>query len=153
MLTRSVVAIAAALILTLPAFGDDAAPDTQGGRYTFSKVTDGFVRLDTQTGEVALCSARSVGWACQVAPEDRTAFENEIARLRGENAALKSEILANGLPLPAGVMPEQAGGGKEITVRLPDDADLDRAMAFVDRVWRRFVEAIARAQRQVFDKG
>ncbi|MGO9891188.1 MAG: hypothetical protein ACLP0L_25250, partial [Solirubrobacteraceae bacterium] len=25
----------------------------------------GYLRLDTQTGEVALCSQRSVGWACE----------------------------------------------------------------------------------------
>jgi hypothetical protein len=52
---RSFVAIVAVLAVSLPAFADDAAPpDSQGARYSFSKVTDGFVRLDTQTGEVAL---------------------------------------------------------------------------------------------------
>jgi hypothetical protein len=87
-----------------------------------------------------------------VAPEDRAAYENEIARLRSENAALKGDILSRGLPLPVGVMPEPPAGGNEITIRFPDDTDLDRAMAFVDRVWRRLVEAIARAQHQVLDK-
>ena len=149
---RSFAAIVAVLVLALPAFAQEAAPDSQGGRYRFSKATDGFVRLDTQTGEVALCSARSVGWACQVAAEDRTAYESEIARLRSENAALKGAILSHGLALPPGVMPEPPAGGNEITVRLPDDADLDRAMAFVNRVWRRLVEAISRAQHQVLDK-
>ena len=59
-----------------------------------------------QTGEVSVCSQRAVGWACQAAPEDRAVLENEIARLRTENAALKKEILAHGLPLPGGAMPE-----------------------------------------------
>jgi hypothetical protein len=36
---------------------------------------------------------------------------------------------------------------------LPDNADIDRAMAFVGRVWQRFVEAIARAQKQVLNNG
>ena len=64
------------------------------------------MRLDTQTGEVSLCSQRTVGWACQAMPEDRAVLESEIARLRRENAALKKDILARGLPLPAGTLPE-----------------------------------------------
>ncbi len=73
------------------------------------------MRLDTQTGEVALCSQHAVGWACEAAPEDRAVLENEIARLRSENAALKKEILARGLPLPPGATPEPpvaANGGR-----------------------------------------
>ena len=89
---------------------DDATPDTADGRYIFNKIADGggLLRLDTQTGEVALCSQRSVGWACEAAPEDRAVLENEIARLRSENAALKKDILSRGLPLPPGAMPESA---------------------------------------------
>ena len=151
---RSFVAIVAVLAVSLPAFADDAAPpDSQGARYSFSKVTDGFLRLDTQTGEVALCSARSIGWACQVAPEDRAAYENEIARLRSENAALKQDILSRGLPLPPGAMPEPpAAGGNDTTIRLPSDAEINRAVAYAGRIWHRFVEAVARAQQQMLNK-
>ena len=148
----SAIAIAA-LCLNAPAIADDATPDTGGGRYTLNKVADGFVRLDTKTGEVALCSQRAVGWACQVAPEDRAAFENEIERLRGENAALKQAILSHGLPLPSGTTPEpQSGHGNDITIRLPDNADIDRAVAYVGRIWQRFVEAVTRAQQQMLNK-
>ena len=83
-----------------------------------------------KTGEVALCSQRTVGWACQAAPEDRAALENEIARLRSENAALKQAILSRGLPLPAGTTPEPPGAQNgDITFRLPGNADIDRAVA------------------------
>ena len=37
-------------------------------------------------------------------------------------------------------------------MRLPSDADIDRMVAFVDRVWHRFVDAIERAQKQVLNK-
>ena len=149
-----VIAIAAAAVcLSAPVLADEATPDTNGGRYTLNKVTDGFVRLDTQTGEVALCSQRTVGWACQAAPEDRAAFESEIARLRNENAALKQALLSHGLPLPSGAMPEHSGAhDNDITIRLPDDADIDRAVAYVGRIWNRFVDAVARAQRQMLNK-
>ena len=149
-----VLAIAiAAFCLNASAIADDATPDTGGGRYTLNKVADGFVRFDTKTGEVALCSQRAVGWACQAAPEDRAAFESEIERLRGENAELKQAMLSRGLPLPTGMSPEpQSGHGNDITIRLPDNADIERAAAYVGRIWQRFVEAVTRAQQQILNK-
>jgi hypothetical protein len=154
MFSKAVALVIAAVCLSTPVFADDATPDTNGGRYTLNKVTDGFVRLDTQTGEVALCSQRAVGWACQAAPEDRAAFESEIARLRGENAALKQAMLSHGLPLPSGATPEpSASHDNDITIRLPDNADIDRAVAYVGRMWNRFVDAVNRAQKQMLNKG
>jgi hypothetical protein len=153
MFSKAFALAIAAVCLSTPSFADDATPDTNGGRYTLNKVTDGFVRLDTQTGEVALCSQRTVGWACQAAPEDRAVFENEIARLRNENAALKQTLLSHGLPLPSGAMPERSGThDNDITIRLPDNADIDHAVAYVGRLWSRFVDAVNRAQKQMLNK-
>ena len=153
MIQPGIAAAFAAVLVAAPIAADDATPDTTGGRYVFSKQADGFLRLDTQSGAVALCSQRSVGWACEAAPEDRTVLENEIARLQSENAALKQELLSRGLALPPGMTPQPPAalnGGS--TVRLPSDADVDRVIAFFSRVWQRFVEAISRAQREVFNK-
>ena len=153
MFSKAFAIAIAAVCLSTPVLADDATPDTNGGRYTLNKVTDGFVRLDTQTGEVALCSQRTVGWACQAAPEDRAAFESEIARLRGENAALKQALLSHGLPLPSGATPERSDNhDNDITIRLPDNADIDRAVAYVSRLWNRFVDAVNRAQKQMLNK-
>ena len=141
--------------LLTPAFADDAPPGKGDARYTFNKVDGGFLRLDTTTGEVSLCSQRSVGWACVVAPEDRTVLEDEIARLRRENGALKKEMLAHGLALPDGAAPPaqtQTTQNHELTLRLPSDAEVDRFTAYVGRVWHRLVEAIAQAKKQVLDK-
>jgi hypothetical protein len=145
------IAVATA-ILTGSARAEQAAPDTEGGRYVFSKQADGFLRLDTQSGSVALCSEQPVGWACQAAPEDRAMFEREIARLQNENAALKRTLLAHGLTLPPGVAPDAAAAPNDSTLHLPSDADVDRAIAFVGHIWQRFMDAIARAQKQVFNK-
>lgn len=143
----------AAVILFEPALADEATPDTENGRYVFSKQANGYLRLDTRSGVVSLCTEQPVGWACQAAPEDRVVFENEIARLQRENAALKKVLLAHGLPLPPGVTPESSSERNEPTLRLPSDADIDQVVAFVGRVWQRFVDAIARAQKQMFNKG
>ena len=153
MISKAFAVVIAGFCVIAPASAEDATPEADGGRYTFSKVAEGFVRLDTQTGEVSLCSQRTVGWACQAVPEDRAVLENEIARLRSENAALKKDILARGLPLPAGTMPEPPVVRDGDHMLLPrGHSDLDRMIAFVGRVWHRLVEAIAQAQRQVLNK-
>jgi hypothetical protein len=153
--------------LTVPAsvqaLADPTTPDTAGGRYMFEKQPDaqgqdhvGYLRLDTQTGEVALCSQRSVGWACEAAPEDRAVLENEIARLRAENAALKKEVLSHDLPLPPGANPEPGAASpmaqNSVTLQLPSDADIDRMVAYAGQLWHRFIDAVDRAQQQVLNK-
>ena len=141
---------------TLAAFADDAPPDNAGGRYIFNKTADGFVRLDTQSGELAMCSQKSVGWACEAAPEDRTLLENEIARLRSENIALKKDLLSRGLPLPPGASlessPQPSVAQNQITIPLPSDADVNRAVEFAGRIWQRFIEAVQHAQQQILNK-
>jgi hypothetical protein len=151
MMRIGMVMAVVAVTLTTPARAEEPAPDSQGGRYVFSKQAGGFLRLDTQSGAVSLCGEQPVGWACQMAPEDRTVFENEIARLQSENAALKKVLLAHGLSLPSGVAPDAPSAQNDSTLRLPSDAEIDRALAFVGHAWQRFIDALVRAQKQVFN--
>jgi hypothetical protein len=156
-INKTLSAAAICIALTAPALAEQETPDSEHGRYSFSKVAEGFLRLDTQTGQVSVCSQRAVGWACQAAPDDRAVLENEIARLRAENAGLKKEMLAHGLALPGTAAPESSGAhdsgshDNDITIRLPDNADIDRIVAYAGQLWHRFVEAIARAQKQVLN--
>ena len=156
-ITNTLAAAAVCIALTAPVFAEGEMPDSEHGRYSFSKVAEGLLRLDTQTGQVSVCSQRTVGWACQAVPDDRAVLENEIARLRTENATLKKEMLAHGLALPGSTAPENSGahdsGGhdNDVTIRLPDNADIDRMVAYAGQLWHRFVEAIARAQKQVLN--
>lgn len=153
MINKALAVVITGFCLMVSALAEDATPENEEGRYIFSKVATGFVRLDTQTGEVSLCNQRTVGWACQAMPEDRAVLENEIARLRRENAALKKDILSRGLPLPAGALPEPPVARDDAgPPRWRGRSDLDRVMAFVGRVWHRLVEVIAHAQRQVLNK-
>jgi hypothetical protein len=154
MVNKALAAVIATLLLTAVGYGEDSTPPNAGGsRYSFHKVAHGFVRLDTTTGEVALCSRQVVGWACVAAPEDRAAYDSEIAHLRKENAVLKEDLLSRGLPLPAGAMPEPTTDDTGVTLRLPNDQDLSRVVAFVGHVWHRLIEAIANAQNQLVHKG
>lgn len=136
---RNLVGVAAAVLLGLaPAVAQDA-PDTANGRYSFSPIEGGQLRLDTRTGEVSSCSAKPAGWACNVVPDERKALEAEIGRLQADNAALKKDLLGRGLPLPGGIKPGQGEASADLTVKLPSDAEIDRALSILEKVWRRMV--------------
>jgi hypothetical protein len=119
-------------------------------RFTFSRVSDELVRLDNRTGQVSVCSKRSVGWTCQLAPEDRGALENEIARLQEENASLKEEMLAHGVP--GSTMGEPPPAPNEGTFSLPNDPNIDRMKVMIEEAWRRLVDMISALQKDVLKK-
>jgi len=70
---------------------DSLAAPASGGRFTFNRIdNNGFLRLDTQSGQVAYCRAQAAGWACQAAPENRSGLEADVARLQSDITALKT---------------------------------------------------------------
>jgi hypothetical protein len=133
-----------ALASLAPSAQAQTTPDTENGRYTFSQVPDGMLRLDTRTGQVSICAKKDAGFACNTVPDERQALDNEIARLQRENGALKKDMLARGLPLPNGVAGAPTAGDqpREFTLRvpLPSESDMDRAMSAFEKAWRRLVE-------------
>lgn len=146
------IAFAAAVLSlpTLPAAAQNAAPDSEGGRYTFNRVDDSYLRLDQQTGQVSLCNRHSVGWACYPLPDERAALEEEIARLQKDNAALKKEMLARGIALPGMKQPQPNPEAKsEPGVKIPSDAEIDRVMTVMEKMWRRLVEMVQRVQKEL----
>lgn len=72
------------------------APNTEGGRFSFTPVREGVLRLDVRTGQVSTCKAENNDWACTITPDERTAFDNEIGRLMSENAKLRKELSSRG---------------------------------------------------------
>jgi hypothetical protein len=134
-------------------WGQTAAPQSDDSRYTFNRVDDGYLRLDGRTGQVSICAQRPAGWACQAVPDERAALEAEIARLQAENSAVKKELIARNLPLPGTVKPEEpAANPDEPRLQLPNDADLNKVMNFVEKVWRRLLEMIATVHKDLLKK-
>ena len=146
---------------TQPPPGDDR-------RFQFNQVDDGYLRLDLKTGEVSLCKARAIGWSCLTVADERAALDSEIARLQGENAAMKKAMLDRGLQLPSGVVaeapqavappavkpaaPPPAARDDSPTLRMPSDADIDRMMTTVEKVWRRMLEMMNNLQKDLLKK-
>ena len=147
---RIALTAAFACVLLSPAMAQTSAPDTENGRYSFTRVEDGFLRLDQRAGKVSLCSRRNLGWACHPIADERAALEDEIARLQKDNAGLKKELLSRNLPLPGAGKPEAPAAQRSDRSSKPDNADLDRAMAYAEQLWKRLVEMISRLQRDIF---
>jgi hypothetical protein len=146
--TRLAIALALACAAA-PALAEDANPPA--ARYSFSRVDDGFLRLDIQTGQVAHCGPASVGWACQAVAEDRAALEKEIARLQDEVASLKQEVAslrAPPAPPPADLSPPD---NRDDAVKLRED--MDRARVAFENAWRSLVDMIMTFQKDMMKKG
>jgi len=152
MMMRIVAALACLIAAATPlAHAQDAPADGANGRYSFGEVPEGLLRLDTRTGQVSMCSRRAAGWSCQVLPDDRTAYEEEIARLERANAALRKE-LASSRQSPDGTKGDQRAVPRDRELNLPSDADVDRMMSFLEKIWRRLVGMVQNMQREMEQK-
>ena len=47
-----------------PTQGPAQGGESEDSRYQFNRVEDGYLRLDLKSGQVSLCSRRTVGWSC-----------------------------------------------------------------------------------------
>jgi hypothetical protein len=118
------LALVALIFLSVgPALADPADPATaENGRYSMTPVQDGFLRLDTRTGAVAMCRLVNGAPECRLAADERAALDNEIGRLQAENRDLR--LNASG---PGAAKPPSG---------LPSDKDMDRALSFAEKFMR-----------------
>ncbi len=101
-------------------FGADAP-----GRYAMSPTEGGFVRLDTQTGAMALC--------------------NRIDALEKENQKLKDDIkrLEETFAETPGAGPD---GPKSFT--MPEEKDVDKAFDYVESMIKKFRERMKKLEEK-----
>ncbi|HWK86561.1 MAG TPA: hypothetical protein VNQ34_03560 [Xanthobacteraceae bacterium] len=108
------------------------APESENGRFTMSPVAGGVMRMDTRTGKISICRQKGDAWACEAAADDRGAYEQEIARLQDKVAKLERELRT----------------GDKTEMKLPSDAEVDKAMTFFENILRRFKSMIDNLQRE-----
>ena len=160
---------------------DDPAEPASGGRFTFNRIDNGFLRLDTQSGQVAYCRQQAASWACQAVPENRPELEADVARLQtdittlktlqsdmmalktlksdivrlhDEIAALRQEVAALKEPPPARPLAELTPPGKsgDVVIKLPTHEDIARARNFIEKTWHRLVDMISTVQKDMMQK-
>jgi hypothetical protein len=119
------------------------------------------LRLDTRTGTVSTCTRNGIGWACYAVPDERSALDAEIGRLQAEVEKLKGQLAAGPTvsgktdePMPKSDSlkkpePKIAEGERRLEIPLPSDQDIERAMSFLERAWRRLIDMANRVQKDV----
>ncbi len=121
----------------------------QGGRFTMSPVDGGFLRLDRQTGAVAMCAKSGSDWACKPV-EDRTVDSpGNLSHVEAENRELKSRVkeledLLETKPLgpPPHLDGPLADGPPGGTSQLPSEQEVDQALDYMSRVYKKIRDHI-----------
>lgn len=156
-MSRLVFAVLAVVVTSGAALAQSTAPEAAAddARYSFHRVDDGFLRLDGRTGQVSLCSRKTVGFGCHAVPDERAALESEIARLQSEASSLKKELLTRGIALPGAIKEgkePQVSKRIDPDLKLPSAAEMERMRVMVEKVWRRLVEMIVNLQKDMMQK-
>ncbi len=107
----------------------DSAPGPRDGRYTMTPMADGFLRLDTRTGDVSVCKSSNNGVQCRAAADDRAALDSEIDRLTKENADLRRKLAAMTEPGPTA----------RLRNALPSDEEVNKALGWMEQFMRRMI--------------
>lgn len=107
--------------VTAPAL---AQPAGDNGRYQMTAAGSGFLRLDTRTGAVSVCTLTGAGAECRAAADDRAALMSEIERLTQRLAGQES-----------GAPPAAARGGSG----LPSKEEAGKAMDLAEEFMRRMM--------------
>lgn len=128
--------IAGAAVLAVLAAAPAAAQEA-ADRYTLERSSEGFVRMDRRTGELSVCEERSGQLVCKLAMDERSAFEEEVERLRAALHSLEERVAALEAEPRAAPEPD-----------LPDEQTFDQALDLMERFFRRFMGMVQEFERE-----
>jgi hypothetical protein len=126
------------LFLLVPLTGASAAePD----RYRLEKTPEGYVRMDTKTGEMSICEERWGELVCRMAADERTAVQDEIERLQAELETV-NDRLAGMKALEDRIAKLENSLTAKIEQSLPTEEDFNRTMGYMERFFRSFMAIV-----------
>ena len=111
----------AAALLPVDAFAQDEA------RYQLEKTTDGYVRLDKQTGDMSICREQYGQLVCRAAADDRNSLADEIGRIDSRLAAVEKRLESS------------SSSGFSSNNDLPTDEEFEKTMGYMEKFFRRFM--------------
>lgn len=125
-------------------------PGDVAERFTMSPVDGGFLRLDKQTGAVAMCAKSGNDWSCKAVEDQTHAVPvDKLSRLESENHDLKARVKQleamiesrpPGVPPPPGPLAD--GPSPDGKVQLPTDEEVDQALDYISRVYKKIREHV-----------
>lgn len=124
--------------------GKTDTQETRNGRYAMTPAPGGFLRLDTRSGAVSLCTlkANQAGnnqVTCAASADERGALDSEIDRLAKENSELRRKLAA---------ALDQAPTAR-LRNALPTEQEMNKALGFAEQFMRRMM----RMMREEAPKG
>jgi hypothetical protein len=95
-------------------------------RYRLEKTENGYVRMDTATGEMSICEERTGQLVCKTAADERAAFQDEIDRLQAKLDGIEGRVAK----LEERAIPEAL---------LPSDEEVDKSLDIMEKFFNRFM--------------
>jgi predicted DNA-binding protein YlxM (UPF0122 family) len=117
------------------------AQATEPDRYRLEKTPNGYVRMDTRTGEMSVCQEKWGELVCKMAADERTAVQDEIERLQTDMKALEDR-LATVKALEERVKTLENSLTAKIENSLPTEEDFNKTMSYMERFFRSFMAIV-----------
>lgn len=98
----------------------------ESGRYVMEPTENGYVRMDTETGEMSVCQIEGEDVVCRLGPDERSAFLDALDALESRVAVLERRLNAD----------SSAAIARE---GLPDPEEFERGLGYMEEFMRRFM--------------
>lgn len=142
--------LAVALVLASAGAAQAEGPDDGKGRYTLTPVDGGVLRLDKDSGALALCTRKSDVWACEPVQDRSKDDSDKAVKLEAENKSLKDRIkvLEESLAIAEGANKSDAPAGPPGgTMQLPSEEEVDKALDYVERIVKKFRDRVQKYEK------
>jgi hypothetical protein len=108
-------------MLAAPAF----AQETE--RYRLERTDTGFVRMDTETGQMSVCEEQSGQLVCRTSTDERAAYEERIDDLERRVEALERQA---------------SGDADDGTGAFPTEQEFERSLGYMRRFFQNFFDIV-----------
>lgn len=129
-----------AVALFVPAFLVAGLAGSAGSeeidRYRLEKTETGYVRMDTQTGEMSICEEKTGQLVCRAAADERSALQDQLERLQSKLESLEARVAK----LEAQPSIPQ--------VLVPSDEEVDKSLDVMEKFFRRFMGIVKELDKE-----
>ena len=113
------------IVTLLVAIITSFAAHAETGRFVMEETDEGYVRMDTQTGSISICTIENNQLVCKMAADERAALNQDLAKLEDRIIILEKRI-ENAMPVIEGN-------------ELPTEEEFERGLGYMEKFMRRFM--------------